>query len=379
MSLVSSWIGASRYVYNLAKETKQTAYKSGVNLSKYDLMKQLVALKEVDWIKSVPSQTLQNVIERLDTSYQNYFAKLKNGEINQKKSEYVVKRLSKGLAINLHKLADFGKPKWAKKDEYNSILFKSVSKTEKGYSLPKLGEVRIFKDRIPNGELKTATIIKEHDAFFICVTFESQSENLYPASENQAVGIDMGITYFLVDSKGCFVENPRHTKKYEGRLRVKNRSLARKKKDSAGFIKCKKELGKLHSKISRVRIDFLHKTSFQYVKENSLIVCEDLKVRNMIKFGNLSKHIADVSWSKFFSMVDYKSNIYEKEFIQVDPKYTSQTCSCCSHVAKENRLSQSKFKCVACGHEQNADYNGSIVILGEGIALKRKRDTLVCA
>jgi len=377
--LINSWIGASRFVYNLAKETKINAYRSGVRLSKYDLMKQLIELKDVEWIKSVPSQTLQNVIERLDFAYQSYFRKFKSGEITKAKKEYIAKMISKGLNINENKLADFGKPKWAKKDEYNSILFKSVTQIKNGFSLPKIGDVSVFKDRIPDGKLKTATIIRENSAFFICVTFECEPRNLYPVSENQAVGIDMGVAYFLVDSNSCFVENPRHTKKYEDRLRVKNRSLARKTKDSARFIQTKRELNKLHHKIAEVRKDFLHKVSFRYVKENSLIVCEDLKVKNMIKFGNLSKHIADVSWSKFFSMVDYKSEYFEKEFIQINPKYTSQMCSECGHISSENRITQEKFECVKCGHKQNADINAAINILGEGIAVKRQREAVACA
>lgn len=347
-NLISSWIGTSRFVYNLAKETKVEAYKYGVSLSKYDLMKQLVELKEVEWIKSAPAESLQNVIERLDKAYQSFF---KGG----------------------------GFPKWAKKEKYNSITFKTVKKKNGNFILPKIGEVKVFKDRAPEGELKTATIIKEHNAYFICVTFECQSKNLCPTDENQVVGIDMGISYFSVDSNGCFVENPRHTKKYEKLLRIKNRSLARKKKDSAKFKKTKVELNKLHSKISSVRKDFLHKLSLRYVKENSLIVCEDLKVKNMIKFGNLSKHISDVSWSNFFSMLKYKSTYFEKEFIQINPKYTSQKCNLCGHISSESRLTQASFVCVSCGHQQNADLNAAKNILGEGIAFKRKREAVACA
>lgn len=355
---IEQWIGTCRYVYNLALDTKIQSYQKGVNVSKYDLMKQLTELKaamevDVEWIKSVPSQSLQNVIERLDVAYQKFFS-------------------------------GGGFPKWAKKGEYSSILLKSVSQTATGFVLPKIGEVKVFKDRMPNGVLKTATITKEskggrRSAYFICVTFGSQSENLYPTNENQAVGIDMGITYFLTDSNGCFVENPRHTKKYEKRLRVKNRALARKKKGSGRFRKTKSELNQLHSKIANVRKDFLHKISFQYVKENSLIVCEDLKVKNMIKFGNLSKHIADVSWSMFFDQLRYKSKQYEKTFIQINPKYTSQKCNACGHIAKENRPNQANFHCVSCGHQQNADFNAAENILGEGIALNRQREALACA
>lgn len=345
---VDAWIGASRYVYNLALEAKIEAYKKGVSLHKFDLMKQLVDLKDVDWIKNVPSQSLQNVIERLDTAYQCFF---KGG----------------------------GFPKWAKRGQYNSILFKTVKQNINGFTLPKVGFVKVFKDRMPNGELKTATIIKENNSYYLSVTFECISENIYPTSKNQAVGIDMGISYFLVDSNGCFVENPRHTLKYQKRLRVKNRSLARKKLGSNSRSKTKLELSKLHLKIKNTRNDFTHKISIQYVKQNSLIVVEDLKVKNMIKFGHLSKHISDASWSDFFNKLKYKSKMYDKTFVRINPKYTSQKCNSCGYTAKENRISQSKFECVVCGHKDNADYNASKNILGEGIALVRQRDTVVCA
>lgn len=346
---VNSWIGASRYVYNLSLETKIEAYKQKkVSLSKFDLMKQLVGLKDVEWIKDVPSQSLQNVIERMDFAYQSFFK-------------------------------ERGFPKWAKRNEYKSILFKSVKQNEKGFTLPKLGFVKVFKDRMPSGALKTATIIKENNSYYLSVTFESVSENLYPTNESQVVGIDMGISYFLADSNGCFIENPKHTLKYQKRLRVKNRSLARKKIGSNSRSKTKLELSKLHLKIKNTRNDFTHKISMRYVKENSLIVVEDLKVKNMIKFGHLSKHIADVSWSDFFNKLEYKSKMYEKTFIKVNPKYTSQKCNSCEYISKENRLNQSKFKCVNCGHTDNADSNASKNILGLGKALIRQRDTLVCA
>lgn len=346
---VDSWIDTCRYVYNLALETKIHAYRSfGVSLSKFDLMNQLPELKAIEWIKDVPSQSLQDVIERLDKTYQTFF---KGG----------------------------GFPKWAKKDQYRSITLKGIKQAESGFILPKLGHVKVFKDRMPNGELKTATIIKENNQYFISVTFESNSQNLYPVSENQAVGIDMGITYFAVDSDGCFVENPRHTKKYEKQLRIENRSLARKKKGSKSRQKQKLRLSKLYSKIANVRKDFLHKTSTKYMKENHVIVCEDLKVKNMIKFGNLSKHISDASWSEFYLMLKYKSLQNDRIFIQINPKYTSQKCSCCGHIAKENRLNQSKFKCVSCNHEQNADFNAAQNIKSEGIALVRQREAVACA
>lgn len=346
---IDSWIGTCRYVYNLALETKINAYRSAkISLSKFELINQLPELKDVKWIKDVPCHSLQNVIERLDSAYQTFFRK-------------------------------GGFPKWAKKDTYKSITFKKVTWTSLGVSLPKLGKVKIFKDRPPSGNLKTATIIKERNSYFICITSEVKPENLYPTNENQVIGLDMGIAYFLVDSDGCFVENPQVFKSFERRLRLENRSLARKKKGSKSRQKQKDRLAKLYIKLADVRKDFLHKTSTQYIKNNSLISVEKLKVQNMIKFGHLAKYIFDVSWSSFFFMLSYKSNLYKKTFVQINPAYTSQKCSSCGHVEKKNRLSQSQFKCVSCGYEQNADFNAAQNILSKGIAMDRQRNALAYA
>ncbi|MCP1384819.1 transposase [Runella sp. S5] len=349
-STIDQWISTCRFVYNLAKETKITAYQKGVNLTRFDLINQLPALKEFEWIKAVPSESLIRAVTQLDNSFRCFY---RGG----------------------------GFPKWAKKDEYKSIIFVFNTKktSDDGFYLPKIGKVKVFKDRMPNGTLKTAVIKKEDNGYFISVDFESQTEDIHPVSESQAIGLDMGLTYFLTDSNGCYVENPRHTKKYEAKLRIKRRALSRKKKGGNGYAKAKIELNRLHRKITNTRKDFLHKTSIKYVQKNSLVVVEDLKVKNMIKFGNLSKHIYDAGWSRFLYMLEYKCKNYGKTFVRVKPHFTSQMCNACGHIAKENRVTQSIFKCVNCGHGQNADYNAAQNILGEGIALVRQREGLPCA
>ncbi|WP_428661948.1 RNA-guided endonuclease InsQ/TnpB family protein [Runella sp.] len=345
---VDQWLGTCRYVYNLALETKIAAWQKGVTLSKFDLFKQLPTLKDIDWIKTVPSQSLYAVIERLDAAYNKFFS-------------------------------GGGFPKWAKKSEYNSMIFKLPEQTANGFKLPKLGNVKIFKDRMPNGKLKTANIVKNRNNYYLGVTFESESQNIYPTDKNQVVGLDMGLAYFLTDSNGIFIKNPKHFKKYETKLRIKNRALVRKKKGSNGYKKAKLELKRLYEKITSTRKDFLNKVSFKYVRENTLIVSEELKVSNMAKNTSLAKYIYDAGWGNFFLMLDYKCKYYEKTFVQVKPHYTSQTCNACGYVAKENRVTQSIFKCVQCGHGENADYNAAKNILGQGMALVRQREGLPCA
>src|SRR5690606_35584021 len=141
-SVIDSWINTSRAVYNLALETKMYAYKShGISLSKFNLMKQLTECRaEFPWMKEVPVHTLQAVIERMDSAYQSFF---RGG----------------------------GFPKFARKDKYNSILFKQISQVSKYvFKLPKIGTVTIFKDRQPQGQLRNAIITRKNNKYYISIT-----------------------------------------------------------------------------------------------------------------------------------------------------------------------------------------------------------------
>jgi len=344
---IRSWTGACRVVYNLGLEVKIAAYKgAGKSVSMYELQKQLPELKkDIEWLKDVPSQTLQAVIERLENSYQNFFRNFKSGG---------------------------GFPRFAKKHKYKSILIKDVSVDGNFVKIPKMGALKMFKDSEIKGTPKTATITIEPKGIFICI----QCENVLVkfVSKSQAIGLDMGISHFCIDSNGNFIANPRHFKTYERRLRIQNRSLARKKKGSNSWARQAKRLSILHHKIGNVRKDFLHKESTKIAKANSIVYMEDLNIKGMSKNRQLSKHILDCGWGNFKTMLKYKTTV-----IEVNPKYTSQTCNECGEVDVKSRLNQSEYCCTSCGHVSNADINAAKNIMSKGIALDRQREALACA
>lgn len=324
----NQWIGVCRFIYNCALEMKITAYKmQKVSISNYDLYKQITdCKKEFSWLSGVHSQTIQAILDRLDRTYKSFFRR------------------------------GFGFPKFASKKKWKSIPFKSIQFKDNNFILPKWGIIKVFKDRLPDGEIKTASLIKKADGYYLHVQVEVPYEN---TNENQ-VGIDMGISYFVVTSEGLYVSNPKHFKSYERKLRIENRSLARKKKFSKQWYKQVKKLQLLHLKIQRMRLDFLHKVSTNLSKEYGIIFMEDLNVKGMSR-SNLAKQILDCSWTKFKDLLEYKANV-----ILINPKYTSQTCSNCEHKDKRNRISQSEFVCQSCGSIFNADENASLNILRLG-------------
>lgn len=336
-SELESWLGITRYVYNLGREIREESYKKGVKVNYFDLSKQLTeAKKEFSWLKQVHSQTLQASLERLEEGYKKFFKDLKSGKA-------------------------CSKPHWAKKDKWKSIDFKSIKATHNAFKLPTLSIIKVFKFKQPKGELRTAILIKEADSWYLKVVVKEEDKT---NSESQTVcAIDMGLKFFLVTSEGEYVENPKHLFSYLKQLKIENRKLSRMKKGGKNFKKQKKVLAKLYQKITRVRKDFLHKESRKLANNYGTIIREDLNISKMVKGSKLAKHILDCSWGTFFQYIEYKTNV-----IKVNPAYTSQKCSKCGHTCKENRKTQSLFECVKCGYTENADFNASKVLLKTGLA-----------
>ena len=352
-------LDTTRFLYNLAKETKEYAYSKGIKFSCFDLIKQLPELKkEFKWISNIHSQSLQGVIERLYKSYDKYFENLKSGNITKAKAEY----LSKNSDVNWGKYYNIGKPKWAKKKDWKSVEFKSsaIKVKDNQIEISKIGKIKIFKSRELCGNIKLARIVKKADGWYLQIITDHEIQKC----NNQAeVGIDVGVAQFVVTSDGQFFENIRTTKKYADKLAEAQRKLSLKTKGSKNFYKEVENVKRIHLKIQRVREDYLHKVSRELANNYQYIFAEDLDIKEMVKNKNYSKSISDVSWSKFLEYLEYKT-----ELIKVDAKYSSQECNNCGHIAKENRPNQEMFRCIKCGHEGNADFEASKVVLKRGLA-----------
>jgi putative transposase len=192
------------------------------------------------------------------------------------------------------------------------------------------------------------------------------------------VGIDLGIKRFATLSDGSYYEPLNSFKKLENKLTKEQRKLSRKIKFSSNWYKQKQKISKLYINIADARKDYLHKISTEISKNHAMIVMEDLKINNMSKSAKgtienpgkcvkqksgLNKAILDQGWFMFRSMLEYKQRWAGGHFEAVPPHYTSQTCPICNHVSKNNRKTQSEFKCELCSYEGNADHVAAINIL----------------
>ena len=233
--------------------------------------------------------------------------------------------------------------------------------------IPKVGLVRFRGLKKVSGTLKSFNLIKRAGDWYASLLFECEDK----LNENTSiVGVDRGITSLLAMSDGTLIDNPRWYRSSEQKLKRAQRSLSRKKKGSNRKKKQQLRLAKLHHHVSNQRKDFLHKLSTTISKNHGIVVLEDLKIENMIKFSSgMAKSILDAGWGMFSSMLEYKC----REVIKVNPAYTSQTCSQCGHGDRENRCGK-YFECLHCAHEEDADYNASknILALGQRVIAHRE-------
>ena len=338
MQFFAKCFGCVRFVYNRMLSDRIEHYKlTGKSLNNTPAQYK----SEFTWLKEVDSLALANAQMNLNTAYRNFFRNKSNGF-----------------------------PKFKSKKTNN---FSYTNNNQKGtvyiengcIKLPKLkSPVKIRQHRSFEGVIKSCTISKAPSGkYHISILVETEIQKL-PASDMR-VGIDVGIKDFAVLSNGESYKNPKHLRKSEKRLAKLQRDLSRKQIGSSNRNKARIKVAKLHEKIANQRMDFLHKKSTEIIRKNQAIVIEDLKVKNLMKNHNLAKSIAEVSWSRFREMLDYKSRWYGRELIIAPPDYpSSQLCSDCG-----NRSSQTKdlacrvYICPECGLEIDRDYNASLNLL----------------
>ena len=305
------------------------------HISRYEQSGQLTQLKaEFPVYKNVHSQVLQHVLGRLDKAFKSFFR------------------------------SGFGFPRFKGANRFDSFTYPQAGFSLDGsqLSLAKIGNVKVRLSRqLPtDAVVKTCTIKRSVNGWFATLAFEYTPVPL-PAND-LAVGIDVGVTTFATFSDGAEIQNPRIYQNAQAELRRAQRRIARRKKGSHRRRKAVVLLQKVHQQIVNRRGDFLHKHSTAVIRKYGTIVVEALNVSGMSR-SNLAKQILDCSWSEWFRQLSYKAAEAGRNFIAVDPKYTSQTCSECGFKHSDNRKTQADFECLSCGYKDNADHNGAVNIL----------------
>jgi len=334
---IHNTINISGIIWNHCIALKKRYYRMyGKSLNMYQLQKHITKLKKMEkhsYWKKVPSQSIQNITERIEESYKKFFKR------------------------------QGGLPSFQKVKKYKSYTLKGVCGYKLEDNVISLNgyKYKFWKSREIDGKIKTITIKRDNIGdFYICITLGIE-EPKHNITSCKSVGIDFGLKKFLALSDGTDIESPLFHLKYLKEIKRLNRELSKKKKGSNNRKKAKLKLAKLHIKIDNKRKDYQHKLSTKLANEYDYIFIENLNMNAMKKLWG--RKVSDLAFSKFVLMLEYKTSTHK-----IDRFYpSSKICSKCGN--KNNDINKSLdglkdrlFVCGVCDNVIDRDLNASINI-----------------
>ena len=260
----------------------------------------------------------------------------------------------------------------------------------KHIKLPKLGRLRVagshrrIIDKKKDIRIGTVTVSKDSaDRYFVSMQLGSDTPFVNKLTRtNSQIGIDLNTENFLTTSEGKVIDNPRYYRMIKGRLAKAQRTLSRRERrakkekrslrNSKNYQKQRRLVAKIHDKIRNQRNNFLNVNSTRLINNHDLIVAENLKSKNMLKNHALALSISDVGWRSFLQKLAYKANLYQRTFIVVHPKNTTQTCHDCGFImgsgnTEKLTLKDREWTCPACQTHHIRDVNAAKNILSKGL------------
>ncbi|WP_254650586.1 transposase [Streptomyces sp. GbtcB7] len=368
-------------LYNGALQERRDAYRHvskttvryGMQSAQLKGIRAFAPERQGRWSFSSQRATLR----RLDKAMQAFFRRVKSGE---------APGYPRFRGVTWFDKVDFPKDgdgcRWdsAPHDPVTRVRFQGV------------GQVRVNRHRAVAGRVKTVSVKREGRKWFVVLSAEQDQPEPLPAT-GSVVGIDLGIANFLADSNGGFVSNPRHGRRAAQKLQAAQRALSRfprrkAKGRTASHQRAVEKVAQFHGKVRRRRLDHAHKTALGLVRAHDFIAHEAFRIRSMGKApapkpgpGRPGAFLSNGGCRQgraqhvdrrcrlgvFLTILHARAESAGREVIAVDPRNTSRTCPACGHMAKENRPTQEKFHCVACGHNAHADTVGATNVLRAGL------------
>ncbi|MDL4815096.1 RNA-guided endonuclease InsQ/TnpB family protein [Actinomadura opuntiae] len=345
---LSRTFGCVRLVYNRALEERTRAWhREQRHVSYAETSAMLTAWKrtvDLAFLGEVSSVPLQQALRHLQTAFTNYFAKR----------------------------ASYPRFKSGKKSRASAEYTRSAFRWRDGrLTLAKMAEPLdiVWSRPLPEGAVPSTVTVSRDGAgrWFVSLLCEDAIGRLAPV--NRAVGVDAGISSLVTLSTGEKVSNPRHERRDRERLARAQKDLARKAKGSKNRAKARRRLARIHARITDRRRDFLHKLTSRLVRENQVVVIEDLNVAGMVRNHSLARAISDAAWRELRTMLEYKADWYGRELVVIDRWFpSSKMCSHCRTVTETMPLNVREWRC-RCGVVHDRDVNAARNVMAAGLAV----------
>lgn len=357
---VDEAIRASQFVQNKALRYWMDNQGTG----KYDLNKLCKQLaEEFPFAQKLNSMARQSAAERAWSAISRFYDNCKSARPGKK-----------------------GYPKFKKHSrsvEYKTSGWKLLGpkriKFTDGFAI---GEVRLIGAydlaRYNQSQIKRVRLVRRADGYYVqfCIRSECKVDS---KPTQRAVGLDLGLRYFIATSDGVVVEAPQFYPSAEKGLNRANRQKSRKyrkgaKSQSKNYHKARKRYALKHLRVSRQRNEWVKKVAYCVIHANDVVVYEDLNVKGLVRNRHLAKSISDTGWFMFRHWLEYFGSKYGKVTLAVSPQYTSQDCSSCGERVKK-ALSVRTHSCPQCGYVADRDVNAALNILQRGLRTLGHRET----
>jgi IS605 OrfB family transposase len=349
--------GCARVVFNDGLRVRQATHAAGLPYVKdADLQRQVITqakkTTERAWLAEVSSVVLVQALRDLHTAYRNFF----------------------GSLVGDRKGARVAPPRFrSKRDGRQAIRL-----TRNGFRLrsngrlfvAKIGEIEVRWSRPLPTEPSSVTVIKDRAGrYFASFVVDVVAEPLPPTG--RAVGIDLGLSHFVVLSDGRKISSPRFLRRAERKLKRAQRALSRTEKGSGNRAKARARVARQHAKVADQRREFHHQLSSYLIRDNQAVYVEDLAVQGLAR-TRLAKSVYDAGWAAFVSMLESKADRSGRGFARVDRAFpSSQLCSACGYRDGPKPLGVRTWICRRCGVELDRDINAARNILREGCRISR--------
>ena len=286
-----------------------------------------------------------------------------------------------------------GYPNFKNKSKFRSFSYVpgQVKIEDDRVRLPGIGWMKLYLSRpLPFGfDIRTVTIRRKSDGWYISFRLENKEipdiQSIDQTQVKTAIAADLGIKKLCALSNGEMVANPQFAKKLERRKRSLQRRASRKIKGSKNRAKAYCKLAHIDQKITNQRSDHQWKVANKLCRLGDVIIFEDLNIKNMMKRckpkqdskgkylknsqsakKGLNKVIGDAAWGELKLKTKAVAAKLGLIFTEVNPKFSSQECSCCGHVSSSNRKKE-RFLCEMCGYIEDADIQASYNLLNRGL------------
>ncbi|MGK7899790.1 MAG: RNA-guided endonuclease InsQ/TnpB family protein [Xenococcus sp. (in: cyanobacteria)] len=360
-------INAAGNIYNHCIALHKRYYSLfGKHLNKNRLMKHLAKLRRKnEYWQLVGSQAVQDIVQRIDRAYQLFF------KHHKKAVEARVADRRKGTSTK----RGVRPPNFRKRIKYKSFTLKQA-----GYKFLDNNQLKIsnkvyryWKSREIQGKVKTVTIKRNPlgELFIFVVT--DYVDNQINVMTGKSAGFDFGLKTFLTSSDDNNVDSPLFLRQSLKQLKLASRNLSRKKKLSNSREKARKNLVRVHEKVTNCRTDWFWKLAHQLTDNYDYLYFETLNLKGMQRLWG--RKISDLAFSEFLKILEFVAEKKGKIVSYIDQWYpSSKTCSSCDYVLDELSLAERYWVCPCCNSKQVRDLNAAINILRVGASTLRLGD-----